>query len=262
MTQTTNRATHNPFLSPSRFGRYARAHFSEKARPYGWHFAIIAMLYFMIELMILSQLNGHREYYRPELQQFIYYAGLLTTGSIFTVRYFSSLAHSESALLVLMQPVSTFEKWLLAAVTILLLYPLFYTLCFWLMTLPILPSVEMLFVPLYGALFKNDFYEHFYPQVITCILYLGFTGYALASSILFHRLPMIKGLALGFALVLIFLFSLMTFRPTGGHLIFFTVLPISTFAINNIIASTLAWIVTPALLWLSSFFLLKERDLS
>ncbi len=260
MTQTTKRTAHAIF-SPSRFGRYARAHFSEKARPYGWHFAIIAMLYFMIELMMLSQLNGDK-YYHPQLQQFFYYAGLLTTGSIFAVRYFSSLARSESALLVLMQPVSTFEKWLLAAVTILLLYPLLYTLCFWLMTLPTLPSVDRLFIPLYGALFKNDFYEHFYPQVITCILYLGFTGYALATSILFHRLPMIKSLALGFALFLIFLFSLMTFRPTGGHLVLFTVLPISTFALNNIIASTLAWIVTPALLWLSSFFLLKERDLS
>ncbi len=240
-----------------RFGRYARAHFSEKKRAYVWHFAIIAMLYFMIELMILST-NRHLDY-DTGFQEFIYYAGLLTTGSIFAVRYFSALARGESALLVLMQPVSTFEKWLLAAITILLLYPLCYTLCFAVMTVPTLESMDFLFIPFLDAVFNKDIYA----QIILCTFYIGFTGYALATSILFHRLPMIKSIALGFGLFLLFLFFVMTFGPYSvKRFVFFSSRPLSYFSIGQIIASTLAWIVTPTLLWVSSFFLLKERDLS
>ncbi len=264
MTIKTKQIFHAP-----RFWQYTLAHWSEKKRTYFWHFAIIAMMYFLILLMINDE-------YQTEVQSIFYYTGLIATGFIFSLRYFSSLAKPESGLIELMRPASTFEKWLLSVMMIMLVYPLLYSVLFITMTTPMNwinlarlseysnPNYYQLFMPLQAFSFENSYNNiTVRAQIPVWLLFFGINSYALATSIFFKRLPMIKSIALGFILFLIFLLVVIAMKPEVEEIIKYwfdskTYLPNAC----AFILGVLWWIVAPLLMFCASFFTLKGRDLS
>ncbi len=128
----TNQPTSNQTFDWQRFLIYTKAHWQENKRSYFWFFAVISMIYFLILLLILIEPR-----YDIQMQTSVYYTGLFVTGTVFALRYFSALARTGSALVTLMQPVAVLEKWLLAMFTIVIAYPLIYTLIFEIMTYPV-----------------------------------------------------------------------------------------------------------------------------
>ncbi len=264
MTIKTKQIFHAP-----RFWQYALAHWSEKKQTYFWHFAIIAMIYFLILPMIGDN-------YETEVQSVVYYTGLIITGFIFSLRYFSSLAKPESGLLELMQPVSAFEKWLLSVVMIMLVYPLLYSVLFIIMTAPMNwinlarlseysnPTDYQLFIPLQAFSFENSYNDiTVKAQIPVWLLFFGINSYALATSIFFKRTPMIKSIALGFILFLIFLLVSTMIESDIGKIIRYW-FDNKTYLSNTraFVLGILWWIVAPLLMFFSTFFALKGRDLS
>lgn len=271
----------NQVFNLQRFILYAKAHLQENKRKYFWFFAVISMIYFMILLMVIS--DGK---FRTTEQMGLYYMGLIVTGSVFAVRYFASLAHLGSSLVTLMQPVSTFEKWLLAVLIVLIGYPLIYTLIFEVMTYPIAliskqnalilaqknqvePNLlkHQLFIPLTAINMDSSYTNiRIIEQIPFFCAYIGITGYAVTSSIWFKRLPLIKSVAVGFILLLSVLFF-MTVLLSNTHN---DLIPLAfwfdkgNYQATNIawFASALLWLIAPVSIWIASFFALQERDIA
>lgn len=264
MTQNSNQT-----FSLRRFMRYARAHMSERRRAYFWHFAVISMIYFVILLMFLPDDEPR---YEIHTQMFFYYAGLIITGGVFALRYHSSLARPESALINLMQPVSAFEKWLLAITITIVVYPITYTLIYFIMTSPVvwlgqylIESSEAsnsyrLFVPLSHLEYRYNSIR-VVDQLPFWLIYTSLCGYALTTSVLFKRLPVIKSIALGFGIFLLFLLTMISTAPDADVLYYLFDRRQSDFGALGYFVSGLMWIVTPLLLLAASFRALKERDL-
>ncbi|MBS9781181.1 MAG: hypothetical protein KGV56_01680 [Gammaproteobacteria bacterium] len=258
-----NDKTINQTFYAPRFRQYALAQWREKKRAYCWHFAILIMIYFLILLMIN---NG----YSTEEQCIVYYIGLVSTGFIFSLRYFSSLAKPESGLIELMQPVSTLEKWLLSVFIIMIAYPVIYSLLFVTMTVPVHwftmatlseysdPSMYQLFIPL------QDISKNITAlgQIPLWALFLGCNSYALTTSIFFKRLPIIKSIALGFIIFLVFLLLAIAVEPDVDDLVKYW-FDSKTYRLHTraVILNILWWIVAPVLMFVASFFALKGRDL-
>ncbi len=280
-TATLNKSTNQTFHW-QRFKQYSKAHFHEEKRNYFWFFAVISMIYFLILLMLAIKPS-----FRTEQQMFFYHAGLLMTGSVFAVRYFSALGRGGSALMSLMQPVATFEKWLLALLTILLAYPLLYTLIFEVMTFPMAwlsQQAEILRATQASTPYEPDItrYQLYFPfstlpsdsdgvskwvTIYAYSAYLGLTAYALTASIYFKKLPFIKSIALGFALFLLFmLVSVLAFRNSNPNSLFIWVENIANRGkyqgdILCYVSATLLWIIAPLTMIFASYFALKERDI-
>ncbi len=251
-----------------RFRQYALAHWREKKRTYFWHFAILIMIYFLILLIINNS-------YSTKEQSIFYYIGLVSTGFIFSLRYFSSLAKPESGLIELMQPVSTLEKWGLSVFLIMIIYPLVYSLLFVIMTLPVHwftmatmseykdPNIYQLFIPLQDISTSNDYNNiTVLAQMPLWSLFFGCNSYALTTSIFFKRLPIIKSIALGFIIFLVFLLLAIAVEPDVETLIRYW-FDSKTYYLNTwaVILNILWWIVAPVLMLVASFFALKGRDL-
>ncbi len=250
-----------------RFWQYTRAHWSEKKRPYFWHFAVICMIYFLILMMINNK-------YETITQASSYYNGLITTGFVFSLRYFSSLAKPESGLIELMRPASSLEKWLLSVIITMILYPILYTVLFLLMTAPIswLSMQEhkqyadsyKLFIPLREIIFYNSHnMMTVKEQIPLWLAFWGINSYALVTSVLFKRLPIIKSITLAFIIFLIFLVFATVATPDIGYIIDYwfdseIYLPHS----RAFILGLLWWVVSPLLMFFANFFALKGRDLT
>jgi hypothetical protein len=118
-----------------RFARLARAHFAEHWRPYAWFLAAGVLIEVIVSILIGMGKRGMADY-NTDAQLAYYFLGLFLFAPIFAGRYFQSMSQRAPALLALMRPASTFEKWLLAALIVLLLYPLAYTLGYYLVAIP------------------------------------------------------------------------------------------------------------------------------
>ncbi len=261
-------------LSLPRFRQLSKAHFAERSHHYLWFFAVIAMIYFFVLLLVTS--TNETVSYETVVQMIWYYFGLISTGYVFALRYFANMARPESALIQLMQPASTFEKWLLATIMIIVVYPIIYTLLFLLMTYPVsalsmqdhavsqagTQAEYQLFIPLFS--YHINTYTKIYTlaQLPVWIAYLAISGYALTTSLLFKKLPMIKSVALGFCLFLLFLLCLINIDNRPDKLFFYWFIDVgSPNHLSVVFANIILWIIVPLLLWAASFWALKERDL-
>lgn len=260
----------NAVFSPPRFIQMTKAHLTEKKRTYFWFFAMIAMIYFFI--LLLFTLDGGVSY-RTEVQVFLYYIGLITTGYVFALRYFSNMARPESALIALMQPTSTLEKWLLASIMIIIVYPIIYTLLFLTMTYPIsVMSLAdhnddlhyQLFIPLQHTVISKYTSFSVLEQLPAWIVYLAVCGYAVTTSLLFKKLPMIKSVALGFCIFLTFLILLISVgeNKSAALLHWFNSDSLCIHCHLIAVSSICFWVIPPLLLWAAGFWALKERDIA
>ncbi len=257
-------------FSLPRFRQLSKAHFAERSHHYLWFFAVIAMIYFFLLLLVTSA--NETVSYETVVQMAWYYSGLISTGYVFALRYFVNMARPESALIQLMQPASIFEKWLLATIMIIIVYPVIYTLLFLLMTYPVsalsmqdhadTQAAYQLFIPLLN--YHINTYTKIYTlaQLPVWIVYLAISGYALTTGLLFKKLPMIKSVALGFCLFLLFLLCLINIDNRPDKLFFYWFTDVGTpNHLGVVFVNIILWIIVPLLLWAASFWALKERDL-
>lgn len=281
-------------FSWQRFRLLAAAHLAANRRAYMGFFFVLAAVYFVALLVLLPTTSGKA--LRTEVQYIIYYFGLTVSAYIFAARYFRELNQPGSALVLLMQPASVFEKWLLAACWVLLLYPLLYTALFEVMTYPARlvaiaiqyaeespQSVAEVGYTEYAQFLGMEKFAQFVPfvrhatldsaaaqhQLGLWLVHVTAAGYALLCSLYFRRAAMIKGLVLLLVLFLltVLLGSLFATETTGRILGFFwqsdsvyTVLRVAEAGVVYILGVVLFWLCTPLLLWAAGFFALRERD--
>ena len=117
----------SPFFSPRRFARLARLQWQEQGRAWGMFALVLAVLLVLVAGLMLS---GDGRGAATGVQVPVYLAGLLLSGYLFAHQVLGVWRSREASLLYLMRPASTFEKWLLSALTLLVLYPLLYTAVF------------------------------------------------------------------------------------------------------------------------------------
>ena len=275
-------------FNPRRFARLASAHWAEQRRNYSLLLLAVLAVYALLLLISLSISNGGVG--DTSAQSLFFFAGLMLSGVVFAGLYFSALRRPESALLLLTRPASAFEKWLLALLWVLLLYPLLYTVCTlpinWLASvlglqwrtehcphhLPVVPNSECtlpdpsnyaLFLP-----FINHGQRHIMQpslQISLMLVFAGVAGLALLGSIWFRRLAMLKTAVIAFVVFLISLFLGSVFNWNMQALAWWSVFEPAPRTDTNALfwlANALFWLATPALLWLCALFALKERELA
>jgi hypothetical protein len=268
-----------------RFLRLANAHWAEYRKAYAWFIAIGIMVQFVLMLIIFSDWSG-RPVLRTEVQGSIYYSGLFLTAPIFAARYFQLMSKRESALIILMRPASVFEKWLLAFIIVAVLYPIIYTLAFYVCNLPaaLLAKAQaqnyLLLNPqtldeCNGASNCSNFYapekyDIFFiwtsfkssQELIPVFLMITvLQAFSVLGSLYFKAMPFIKTLLIAFFILLACILVTIVFgaNPEG----FFEAWRFVSFLEQpKGYIYLFTWIFVPSLLWLSCFFALKEREVA
>ena len=115
-------------FSPGRFARLARLQWQEQGRGWCMFALVLAVLLLLMGGVALS--TGHGGGVMTGEQSVVYLAGLLLSGYLFAHQVLGVWRSREASLQYMMRPASTFEKWLLTALSLLLFYPLLYTAVF------------------------------------------------------------------------------------------------------------------------------------
>lgn len=276
------------FFQARRFIALCASHWQEQRRHYLTWLAVTTVLAVLVLFLFLSGMfSDNTTRLRTEAQGMLYYTGLLLFGPVFAAQHFGPMRRREQALLVLMRPATVTEKWGVAVLTLLLLFPLVYTLWF---SLLLGPASSLSFAwdrawqlrhpDTSGAsvnLWSPEDYRLFLPwrvvengippraQVALFLAYAGLAGLATTGSLLFRRAPFLSTLLLAFG---VFLGSVMleVFAPHQGDRGWELVthwwrndgarFPIGIHLINGGF-----WLGIPALLWAAAWRSLKERDL-
>lgn len=269
----------------TRFVMLAKAHLAQTMRSYAGFLFVLAIVYVIVILMVLSS-NGGRAF-NVSGQYTFYYLGLIMSGYVFAARYFKELSHPGAALSFFMQPASTLEKWLLALLWVLVLYPLLYTVLFEVTTY--FARIAAVFLQQHKheqlMLSREEIavqYEQFIPfvqhkafdssavwdQFGFCLIYMALSAYAIFSALFFNKATMIKGLVGLFVLCLLTAWlGLFTRSHTTFDILSFWFSDGLRWSGENGVGVlrqfgvVLFWFVTPVFLWVATFFALKERDL-
>jgi hypothetical protein len=245
-----------------RFMRLAKAHWAEYWKTYAWFIGIGIMIHFVLLLLMLAG-DGLRSM-RTNSQQVVYYAGLFLTAPIFAARYFQAMARRESALIILMRPASVFEKWLLAFLVVAILYPIAYTMAFYVCNFP----AYMIAQPVMRAVSTDiSDYQLFFiltePEpgaLITVALSLtSYQAFGVLGSLYFKRMPFIKTLVIAFLILLVSIFISIIFDARVEQLMSYWINHSEHLTVRQWLYP-FAWISVPALLWMACYFALNERE--
>jgi hypothetical protein len=275
------------FFNGQRFGRLLRAHWAEQYRSTVWFFGMCAIVFLVLSLLLFSTAGYHG--FEHGAQMACFYGGLFVTGGIYAARYFDGVARKETALLILMRPASTFEKWLLAAIVVLVLYPLAYTLVYTLLNAPLVwiakaqALAESLREPEMHSYYKPEQYDLFVPflskgedrwslperalvQSLILVVFACVQGYCVASSLYFKKNAMLKMVLVAFLLTIIYaLFCAVTkSNPAAIAMVWAASFGETHEAMrmqDKVMAFGL-WFATPVLLWTCAYFHLKEREVA
>ena len=266
------------FFQLARFKRLLRAHWAEQRHSYGRFWLVVAAIHGLVMLISLIVSVGSAGH--TSSQAFFFWLGLFASGIIFSGLYFSALRRPESTLLLLTRPATALEKWLSAALFILLAWPLAYTASATLINTVIStlsyqysvstskpenwPKAEdfALFIPL-----LQNSKELLLSHIAWLIAYCGLMGYVLFGSVYFKKHAGIKTGILAFVIFLLTIFIssmastaasinpefLAWWKPDRmSHLLLF----------RKWLANTLFWCVLPALMWVCALLALREKDLT
>ena len=271
-------------FSAERFARLARAHFAENRRNYLWYFAGVLLLEIVVSILFAVSKEGFSGLNTKE-QAGYYYVGLFLFGAIFAGRYFLSMSQRAPALLALMRPASGFEKWLLAVLVTVLLFPLAYTLVYYVVMVPdamlayaqASHKAQVLamdyarnpvgdkpapFDPKAYALFTPGSDLDSWREGVMIGLWLLFVqGFAMFGSLFFRTVPFIKtGLA---ALVFVLLTSLfVTWAGGDDNLVMNYWTATRPLAPWQSWTYGALWFVVPAMLWVACYLAIREREIS
>lgn len=265
----------------ARFRRLAAATWSENRRPWSWFFAVGVILHVLLVLIFVAVEDGYVAF-GFEGQAVTWLWGLFLLAPVFAGRYFHAMGRRESALVLLMRPASAFEKWLLAAIVVLVLYPVVYTLAFQIAGLPSYLYGKALATadhadtlarlkPSLHDEWNENFakqWRYFLPWRIenagwASLLAILFTlqGFAVLGSLYFRSMPFIKTLALGFVVLLVVILATAGFG--GEPSLFFNYWDgEARLAPWQAVVLPAAWIGVPALLWIGGLVALREREVA
>lgn len=264
-------------FDPARFLRLARAQWAEQWRGWAWFLGVCVILHFVALLLMVSGSHGFLELHL-DAQRMLYFVGLFLTGPVFAGRYFQALAQRESAGVLLMRPASSFEKWLLALLVVLVAYPLAYSLAFQVLNLPSAlyalglktaaapldpndPGATWWSLQEYGVLWPWTAFAERGTFATTGLWLAIFTGFAVLGSLYFRALPFLKTLVVGFVvfLLLVLVVELLDGRPEQFFTWWIAEDPPAGW---RAIFLPAAWLLVPGLLWLGALFALRERQVS
>ena len=260
---------------PQRFALLLRAQWAEQRRSWAAFLLVFASIYALCLLLVLST-SGYAML-KTSAQAFYYSAGLLVSGYLFAGRYFAGIDKREGNLLLLMQPASALEKMLVAALVILLLYPLAYTAMFELLTWPVryLAAAEagahdLKLQQQFGQrTFGAEHYAAFWPFVqdarnhaMIALMYWGLAGYSIACSLYFRSAALLKSWALAAALFLFTAIWAIFSRPNSDMLAVWWQKGSASIEPSAHLLTAALWLGIPLLLWLSAYWNLRERQLS
>ena len=269
------------FFSPRRFARLARQYAREHGR--GWAVAALALgvLLALLAVMVLS-IGSYGQGMQSGSQAGFYYTGLLLSGYLAAHRLHGVWRSREAALVYLMRPAAVFEKWLLAALLALLVWPLIYSVVYgvaaqvgyglavgayeemlrhggnW--SRPPDASDYALFVPLRQL--KNA--PGLVAQGMLALASAALMGYAAATLTWFGRHAALRALLLLIALGLITLALLAGLGNSSswGRVLFDAWLRPRPLPLWASLLAAAFWLGVPALLWLASWRALREKELA
>jgi hypothetical protein len=246
------------------------------------------MLHFVAVLIVLS---GDRNPFlglTREGQAGFFMVGLYLTAPVFAARYFQALANPAPALLALMRPASTFEKWLLALLVVGVAYPLAFHLAFYVCDLPAMlyaqgqaEAAHAAMLAEHGADVAADLAEAIEEKggytpfwifglerhvlVPTLLAIAALQGFAVAGTVVFRRWPFVKTLLAGFVVLLgVLLFAAVLEGDPDVLFDYWTNAaknPLALTAAQHLLMPA-AWIAVPALLWLAAWRGLREREIA
>lgn len=264
----------------SRFLRLARAQWAEYRRTYAWFLGIGIIVHFVLLLVLLS---GNRGYtlLTVDGQAAFYFVGLFLTAPLFAARYFQAMARRESAGLLLMHPASKFEKWLLAMAVVAVLYPVAYSLAFYVCNAPAALYAESAAAfdaamrakegaaaradsmawETYGLFLPWSEFESWRSAVALALVLTSLQAFAVLGSLYFRSFPAVKTVVVAFVLML---FLMLVETIGGGQTALFKGYWTHS---RELVAwqqwfFPVAWFAIPALLWLASLFALGEREVA
>lgn len=275
------------FFDTRRFLSLCTSHWQEQRRHYLTWLAVTTVLAVLVLLLTLSGIYfDSPTRFQTSTQGGMYYAGLLLFGPLLAAQHFGPMRRPEHALLVLMRPASVTEKWGVAVLTTLLLFPLVYTLWFALLVWPV-SSLSLAWDNAWQLrhpdtlaadmkLWPPEDYRVFLPwrvdsgipargQVALFLSYAGLAGLAATGSLLFRRAPFLSTILLAFG-VFLGTILLQAFVPQlgdrGWELVSHwwhddgALMPVGIHLVNGGF-----WLGVPALLWAAAWRSLHERDL-
>ena len=271
------------YFDSARFGRLWRAHWAESWREYVWFAGIMAMINLIFILISFgAEKDKTFSMFQFSIQLSWYTGGLFATAIIFAGRYFRQMVNPGASLIALMRPASIVEKWLLAFVIISILFPLAYTLGYFLMNYPAVQLAKISYVP--SALCEAcsraaaDFrvyipfvtpeagktaaalHSFLKAQLFFVLLLSASQAVVAGGTVFFKRSPVLK------TALALFLFSIfMAWLGCSPQLGIFAsfdddvLVPVGATEYGLSIG---LWLGLPVLLWTSLFFHLKEREVS
>jgi len=266
-----------------RFTRFARAHWAESWHRYGWFLAAGVLLHVVISIICFAHERGFAAF-DTHGQMGFYFTGLFVLTPIFAGRYFLPMTHRASALLALMRPASVFEKWLLAALIVAVLYPLAYTLAFYLVNVPDqwlasgqakyyalqhgrefarhpVGDLSDAFKPDYSLVTPWALFESWRDAVGMLLLLCSLQGIAVFGSLYFRTVPFIKTVLSCLLLLLVITLLSTVFRSQPDLVLGYWGHQRPLSLLQQIFYPAV-WVVFPALFWLASFLALKEREIA
>ena len=276
-------ATATTVFQIERFKRLLRAHWAEQRRSYALFWLTVASLHAL--LMLIWLVADHGKGGRTDAQAFVFWCGFIASGAVFAGLYFSALRKPGAALILLTRPAALLEKWLLAVLFVLIIWPLAYTIS---------ASVINLFASTdgyqwhaayniaedYSSMPAKQDYSLFIPllkrpdssplwQIAILQLYTGITGFVLLGSLYFRKHTAIKTAITAFALfllTLLFVFVLDTMLDAEIQLESLAwwsadIKPRYDF-FKMWLANILFWFVVPLLVWSCTLLALREKDLA
>jgi hypothetical protein len=252
----------------------------EQRRGWGWFLFVGSLLLALVYLFAAS--IGGASAFTTEAQEVFYVIALFMSAPVFAGRYFLAMGRTEAALLVLMRPASTFEKWLLALLVVAIGYPLAFSVAFELVNVPawlmarasaaeqfataaaagdqamamtrFAPENFRLFVP--WDIGPDD--AHVIPAIFLWML--GMQGFAVLGSLHFHGMALLKTILAAFVLMIVL--SMLSALTGGTPETVLTLWNVDAeLSRGNTVVALLFWFGVPGLLWLAAYFALQEREI-
>lgn len=269
-------------FDPARFLRHARAQWAEQWRTWAWFLAIGIIVHCVLLLLVLFA--GDRGYraYSHDMQAGLFVTGFIVTAPIFAARYFQAMARPESEGVLLMRPVSAFEKWLLALVVVVLAYPLAYALAFQVGNVPAAlyaglqvaadVAADPKDVPInalrepatFSPILPWQAFDSARSALGTFLTVAAWQGFAVTGCLYFRRMPFVKTVVAGFVLLLVLIFLGLLFESHSAIFLSWWAREglASSLPLSHRILVPLAWWLVPGLLWLAALFALREREVA
>jgi hypothetical protein len=263
-------------LEGARFRRLATAHWAERRREYGAFALVLVGLHAVLVTIFLATDQGFTQLTVQE-QASTYWLGLMLTLPVFAARHFLPLSHRDAGPSLMLRPASNLEKFLLALLVVLVIYPLAYSLLFYVCNAPAALVAEAraaeAWAKLEPAMRKENVqweparYGIAFPgagtpwreAASTAAMFGVLALWTLFGTLHFRRSPMVKTFVAGFVL---FLVVLLVSEWSGGNpaAMFAFLDPDSMLPGWKKLALAGCWVAIPLLSLWACYLALCERE--